>query len=73
MCTLMPDSLQRPPKGYPADHPCIEDLKRKHYCTTTQYSEAEVYSADFQERFAKTCTAAAGFVEYLTKAVGLPW
>jgi uncharacterized protein (TIGR02453 family) len=73
MCTLMPDSLQRPPKGYPADHPCIEDLKRKHYCSTTQYSEEVVCSADFQERFTKTCSAAAGFMEYLTKAVGLPW
>ncbi len=73
MCRFMGDSLLRPPKGYPADHPCIEDLKRKDICTTTPYTEREVCAPDFVERFAATCTAAAPFMKYLTTTLGLPW
>ncbi len=72
-CTLMAESLQRPPKGYAADHPCIDDLKRKHYCATAPFTDGEVCSADFLERFEATCRSAAGFMEYLTETLGLPW
>ena len=72
-CTFMPDSLQRPPKGYPADHPCIEDLKRKHYCVTAPFTDAEVLAPDFMSRFARTCATANDLMQYLTRAVGLPW
>jgi uncharacterized protein (TIGR02453 family) len=73
VCTLMPDSLQRPPRGYDSDSPCIEDLKRKHYCSTTSFNEEEVCAAGFLDRYAKTCAAAADLMKFLTTAVGLPW
>ena len=72
-CAFMGDSLQRPPKGYSADHPCIEDLKRKHYCTVTPLSERDVCSVDFADRFAGVCAAASRFMEYLTSTLGLEW
>jgi uncharacterized protein (TIGR02453 family) len=73
VCTLMPDSLQRPPRGYSAEHPCIKDLKRKHYCSTTSFTEEEVCAENFLDRFAKTCAAAGDFMKFLTTTVGLPW
>jgi uncharacterized protein (TIGR02453 family) len=72
-CTLMGDSLQRPPKGYSPDHPCIEDLKRKHYCIQSPFTEREVCAPDFMGRFTRTCLASAAFTEYLTRTLALPW
>lgn len=43
------DKLKRPPKGFEADHPLIEDLKLKSYITGFTLSEAEVCSPDFLE------------------------
>ncbi len=73
ICAFMGESLQRPPKGYDADHPCIEDLKRKDICTTTPFTERTACAEDFLDRFAETCAAASGFMEYLTTTLNLPW
>ena len=67
------DSLKRPPKGYDPDHPFIEDLKRKDFIASTQFSEAETYQANFIDRFAETCRVGGPFIEFLTRAIGLPW
>jgi uncharacterized protein (TIGR02453 family) len=72
-CAFMGEVLRRPPKGYGPDHPCIEDLKRKDYCTQTFFTDREVCASDFEDRFAATCSAAARFMEYLTVTLGLPW
>ncbi len=72
-CRFMGESLKRPPKGYAADHPYIEDLKRKDICTTTPYTEREVCAEDFLDRFAGTCATASAFMKYLTAALSLPW
>ena len=72
-CSLMADSLQRPPKGYPPDHPCIEDLKRKHYCATAPFTERQVCGPDFLDLFAVTCAGTSAFMKYLTHTVGLEW
>ena len=67
------ESLKRPPKGYDPDHPLIEDLKRKDFIASTAFSEAEVCTAEFVDRFAETCRKAAPFMGFLTTALGLPW
>jgi uncharacterized protein (TIGR02453 family) len=67
------DSLKRPPKGYKADHPFIEDIKRKDFVASRQFSEAETCAPNFMDRFAETCRTSAPFVAFLTKALGLPW
>jgi uncharacterized protein (TIGR02453 family) len=52
------DSLQRPPRGFDADHPAIDDLRRKDFIALASLSEAEVTSRDFVKltgaRFAET-------------------
>jgi uncharacterized protein (TIGR02453 family) len=67
------ESLKRPPKQYDPDHPFIEDLKRRDFITATSFSDAEVCAGDFLGRFTKACTAAAPFMEFLVRALDLPW
>jgi uncharacterized protein (TIGR02453 family) len=47
------DSLKRPPRGYPADHPMIEDLKRKDHIAVTNLKTAQVTRAGFVEHVAE--------------------
>jgi len=73
MYTLGGESLKRAPKGYDPDHPLVEDLKRKDFIASTQFSEAETCAPDFIDHFAGACRAATPFMEFLTTAVGLPY
>lgn len=72
-CRLDGDSLARPPRGYDPDHPFIEDLKRKDFITVTSFTIKDACGPDFTYRLAAACRAAAPFMEFLTRAVGLPW
>jgi uncharacterized protein (TIGR02453 family) len=67
------ESLKRAPKGYDADHPLIEDLKRKDFIAATTFSEDDACAPDFIDVFADACKRAGPFTEFLTTAVGLPW
>ena len=67
------ESLKRPPKGYDADHPLIEDLKRKDFVATTSFSQEQACSSDFMGRYAEACHTASPLMELLTTAVGLLW
>jgi uncharacterized protein (TIGR02453 family) len=70
---LSGDSLKRPPRGFDPEHLLIEDLKRKDYVSSTLLSEELACRADFIERFAVICRAAAPLMQFLTEAVGLEW
>jgi uncharacterized protein (TIGR02453 family) len=70
---LMGESLSRPPKGYDADHPLVEDLKRKDFVATMGFTEDDACSPGFPDRYAESCRGAGPFMEFLTVAVGLPW
>ena len=65
--------LKRPPSGYDAEHPSVEDLKRKDFYTMSKFSDREVCSADFPERYLDACRNAAPLVQFLTRALGLAW
>jgi uncharacterized protein (TIGR02453 family) len=55
---LWGDTLTRPPRGYTADHPAIEDLKRKDFVGIAPLSLAEVTGTGLvklaSKRFAET-------------------
>jgi uncharacterized protein (TIGR02453 family) len=70
---LSGESLQRVPRGYDADHPCAEDLKRKSYFAMTGFNERDACSPDFPERLAEAWRASATMMRFLTRALGLPW
>jgi uncharacterized protein (TIGR02453 family) len=73
LCVPGGESLKRSPQGYDLGHPLIEDLKRKDFVVTTAFDERIACAADFLDRFAEACRAAAPFNRFLTRAVGLPW
>ena len=70
---MMGDMLSRPPKGYDATLPMIEDLKRKDFVGGTQFTRKEVCSAEFMDLFAGACAAASPFMKFLTEAMNLKW
>ena len=65
------DSLVRPPKGFDAEHPLIEDLKRKDFIAYTPMTQKRVTSAGFLADYTAVCKAAAPFMRYLCDAVGV--
>ena len=67
------DALKRPPKGYDPDHLLMEDLKKKTHFASTRYSENDVTSSDFIDRFTDDCIAISPFIGFLTRAIGLPY
>lgn len=65
------DALKRPPQGYAADHPLIEDLKRKDFIAVRRLAPEDVLGPDLPDRLAADFGAAAGFMRFLSEAVGL--
>ncbi len=51
----------------------VEDLKRKDFYTMSKFSDREVCSPDFPERYLDACRSAAPLVHFLTGALGLTW
>ena len=49
------EKLARPPRGYDPEHPAIEDLKRKSFTTTRDFSETQASATDFADRYAAAC------------------
>ena len=70
---LTGSSLKRPPKGFDADHPLIEDLKRKDHIAACVFDEPEATSPGFLDDFADACRMASPYMKFLTTATGLPY
>lgn len=71
--SLMGDSLKRPPRGFDADHPLIDDLKRKDFIGSVELSEEDACRDDFLNRYVDLCKKASPLMQFLTEAIGLPW
>jgi uncharacterized protein (TIGR02453 family) len=67
------ESLKRPPPGYPPDHPLVEHLKRKDFAVGATWDEKRACAPDFLERCVESYRTAAPLMEWLTRALGLPW
>lgn len=65
------ESLQRPPKGFDADHPHIEDLKRKDFMASVRLTQKQVTGSDFIGEFEAMCKLATPFMSFLCGAVGV--
>jgi uncharacterized protein (TIGR02453 family) len=72
-CTLEGEKLQRPPKGFDPDHELIEYLKYKDFTFFTQFNEKQAGSPAFMGLFVEACAAGAPLMEFLSKALLLPW
>ncbi len=71
--TLSGDRLKRPPKGFPPEHPLIEDLKWKDYVVFRNLSDDEVQQSGFIDAFASDCSLGAPFLRFLADTLGLAW
>ncbi|WP_265949072.1 DUF2461 domain-containing protein [Dechloromonas sp. A34] len=70
---LTGDSLTRPPRGYAADHPAIEDLKRKDFIALASLSPAEIIGPELTKLATTRFSAGAPLVAFLCAAVGVAY
>ena len=66
-------SLKRPPRGFAADHPLIDDLKRTDFVTSAQLKDADLTSPKFIATFDRTCRKMSPLVEFVAKSLRLAW
>ena len=70
---LSGDSLSRPPRGFAADHPAIEDLKRKDFIALTPLTISEATGSGLvklaEKRFAETVS----LMKFLCEALQVPY
>ena len=71
--SIMGDALKRPPSGYDAEHPFVEDLKRKDFYIMTKFSDRDVCAPGFMDGYLDACRNAAPLVQFLTRALRLAW
>ena len=67
------DRLMRPPRGYAADHPAIDDLKRKDFVAVAALSRADVLSPALIDLASERFTASRRFMEFLCGALGVAY
>jgi len=67
------DTLKRPPRGFDADHPQVEDLKRKDFIAVRRLVQEDVLQPGFVERFEAYCREQVPLMRFLTDALGLPF
>jgi uncharacterized protein (TIGR02453 family) len=67
------DSLKRAPRGYPKDHPLLEDLRRKDHIAVLNLTPDDVVQDGFIDRVDHLFAASTPFMRFLTEAVGQPF
>ncbi len=72
-CGMIGESLKRPPPGFDASHPFIEDIKRKDFGLSVPLDDKRVAQAGFVEVVLDGFRATAPFLAFLSDAVGLPF
>jgi uncharacterized protein (TIGR02453 family) len=63
--------LSRPPRGFPADHEFVEDLKLRDLGTAINFTDAQVCSPQFIATFATACKKMSPLGKFLSSALGL--
>lgn len=64
---------ERPPRGFPAEGPHADDVRRKDFIAVCELTDAEVTKADFADRAGARFAAARPLVEFLCGALDLPF
>lgn len=70
---LVGETLKKPPRGYGADHPLLEDLKRKDFIATQDLKISEVTSNDFVKQTAGLFGTTRDFVRFICEANDLDY
>jgi len=65
------ESLRNAPRGYPKDHPLLEDLKRKDFIALSGISEKHAMSTNLQSLATDKFNAATPYMRFLCNALEL--
>jgi uncharacterized protein (TIGR02453 family) len=68
-CEISGQTLKRPPAGYDAHHPFIEDLKRKDFTVSARLRDREVMSDRFTDIVLDKIRASSPFMQFLSEAI----
>ncbi|MFV2089553.1 MAG: DUF2461 domain-containing protein [Pseudomonadales bacterium] len=66
-------SLKRPPRGYSPTDPMIEDLKRKDFIASTEFSAHDIEMAGFVKQCGGAFKKASGLMAFLCAALEVPY
>ncbi|WP_455198926.1 DUF2461 domain-containing protein [Kaarinaea lacus] len=67
--TLEGESLSNPPRGYPREHPLIDDLKRKDFIAVSSLTQKSVLAKHFMTDTIDTFNQAEPFMRFLCSAL----
>ena len=62
------ETLSRPPRGYAADYPAIEDLKRKDFVASIDVSDTQVCGPRFMTDFLRAARKMTPLLKFLSEA-----
>ncbi len=65
------EALKRIPRGYAAEHPLADDLRRKDFIAVRRLSEQDVVQSGFLQRYTDLCREPIELMKFLTEALGL--
>ena len=67
------DALKRPPRGFDADDPMIDDIKRKSYTASVPLSDPQMQRSDLVKTFVRSCQKVSPLMKFLASAAGASW
>jgi uncharacterized protein (TIGR02453 family) len=67
------ESLTRPPRGFDKEHPQIDDIKRKDFIAVKNLALGDATSPRFQQKVETAFKAATPYMQFLCKAVNVPF
>ncbi len=71
--SLEGDSLKRPPRGYPAEHEQLEDLKRKDFIACKGFPCGEITRRTLPQWVSRNFKQTDAFMRYLCTALEVPY
>lgn len=73
MCVLEGEVAKRPPIGFDAAHPLIDEIRRKDFVAVVSLNEAEAVRPGFLDTVITACRATAPLNAFICRALGHPW
>ncbi len=65
--------LTRPPRGFDKEHECIADIKRKSFIAVKYLAVDDCLSPQFARKVATSFKVGTRYMQFLCKAVGVPF
>jgi uncharacterized protein (DUF2461 family) len=73
LAALTGERLKRPPRGFDADHACIEDIKLKEFPGVTDLPREVMFSPKLVNEVVKVSKSARPFMKFLCDALAIPY